>query len=530
MKIFLINFLIILLPLILYSDINERGLKIKKTILEQEERVALVIGNNNYTSFSKLKNPINDAKAIKYILENKGFSVLYQENISKRQFKKSIKQFSNKLSKGGVGLFFYAGHGIQVEGQNYLIPANAKIEEKDDVEYEAISLNYITKKMKNAHNRLNIIILDACRNDPFSRGGNGGLAPVQNARGMFVAYATEAGGTAKDGKEKNGVFTKALINYIDKPLSIEEVFKKTREEVFKSTHGIQYPGVYNQIIGDFYFTLPASNKIKYSTIESINKEKIIVKKKSKKRLIDPIFQKKNIHTSYIVPSMVLMKKGSYTRGDDKNIGDKDEQPIHKVTIGYDFYIGKYEVTFQEYDKFVIDSKRKMPKSRKWGRDKQPVINVSWSDAVAYSNWLSKKTGDIYRLPSEAEWEYVAKKDLNINKSNISKYAWYKANSSSKPNPVGMKIPNKYQIYDMSGNVKEWCEDWYTDNYTHVPIDGSAFNSSSQNTKVLRGGSWNLSKSSMRVSNRYWSAIKNKNNYSGFRLVKESHKPNIKYNH
>ena len=174
--------------------------------------------------------------------------------------KKLIKTFTAKLSEGGVGLYYFAGHGINVEGKNYLVATNSDLQSKDDVEYETYALNRITKNMQKAKNRLNIIILDACRNDPFSRGTSGGLAPIGDAKGIFVAYATQAGNVALDGETSNGVFTKNLIKNIQIPGdTIETVFKNTRDDVQQATHGKQSPGVYNQITGDFYFTFSDNN-------------------------------------------------------------------------------------------------------------------------------------------------------------------------------------------------------------------------------------------------------------------------------
>ncbi len=255
-----ILFTLLLLSIILFANTDNRSLKVKK-MHEQEQRIALVVGNNNYESFSVLKNPINDARAIRDLLKKKKFEVFYYEDITQKKFKKAIKQFSNKLSSGGVGLFYFAGHGIQVEGENYLIPKDADIADKDDVDGESLPIAYLTAKLKKASNRLNIIILDACRNDPFSRGTGGGLAPIY-ARGTYIAYATEAGKAAKDGKGKHGVFTKHLIKYMDEPITIDEVFKKTRTAVYNDTDGEQFPGTYNQVInGSFFFTLPKPKPI-----------------------------------------------------------------------------------------------------------------------------------------------------------------------------------------------------------------------------------------------------------------------------
>ncbi len=249
---------LIFIIILSFIEAEDRAVKIS-TQMTKEQRVALVIGNNDYQGvMSKLSNPINDAKAIKEVLESRGFTVIYKEDLAKREAKKILKDFYGKIGKGGVGLFYFSGHGIELDGRNYLIPIDAKLEEKGDAEFEAISLNQITKKMQNAGNRLNIVVLDACRNDPFSRSvGVGGLAKVEPI-GLFVSYATGAGSVASDGKAgENGLFTKYLVENMKRSFDLQEVFQKTREEVYVASHQKQFPAIYNQTInGKFYFTLP----------------------------------------------------------------------------------------------------------------------------------------------------------------------------------------------------------------------------------------------------------------------------------
>ena len=138
--------------LTLIAATDGRGLQ-KLKVMQEEQRIALVIGNNSYKDLSNLKNPINDARAMRDALKSRGFEVLYRENATQNHFKKLVKRFSTQLSRGGVGLFYFAGHGIQVDGNNYLVASDSDISEKDEVEFETIALNYITKKMKSAHNR-----------------------------------------------------------------------------------------------------------------------------------------------------------------------------------------------------------------------------------------------------------------------------------------------------------------------------------------------------------------------------------------
>ncbi len=221
-------------------------------------------------------------------------------------------------------------------------------------------------------------------------------------------------------------------------------------------------------------------------------------------------------------AMVLVKGGTFQMG--SNDGNSDERPVHTVTVS-DFYISKYEVTFDEYDAFCDATKRKKPEDQGWGRGKRPVINVSWDDATAYCKWLSDKTGQKYRLPTEAEWEYAARggaksKGFKYSGSDdLDKVAWYDSNSKSKTQPVGGKAPNELGLYDMSGNVYEWVQDCWNDSYKGAPTNGSAWLKGDCSVRVIRGGSWfNIVESFCRVAYRYWNNYSL--NYVGFRVVRD----------
>jgi uncharacterized caspase-like protein len=260
------------------NETSSRGVKLRDRYKNSEQRVALVIGNNNYRGvLSKLSNPINDARAIKSILEQRGFKVFYSQDVTKRSMADSLSSFYRTLSRGGVGMFYFSGHGIEVDGQNYLIPVDAKIEAKSDTEFEAIALNKITKRLQDIGNRLNIIILDACRNDPFSRGvGTGGLAKVEPI-GMFVSFSTGAGSVSSDGRAGgHGLFTESLIKYMSQPLDLRDVFQRTRKDVYIKSNKKQFPAIYDQTInGSFYFTYPSSSSNKRA--DYIKEEPIISK-------------------------------------------------------------------------------------------------------------------------------------------------------------------------------------------------------------------------------------------------------------
>lgn len=226
-----------------------------------EKRVALVIGNGNYPKVGRLANPPNDAKLIASTLRQLGFDVIERVDANQKSMKKAIKAFGNKLSDAGkdaVGLFYYAGHGVQVGGTNYMIPVRADIEDEADVDIEAVSANAVQGNMAFAGNRLNIIIMDACRNNPFKRGfrsASRGLARMDASKGTLIAYATGPGDVAADGKGKNSPYTTALSKALLLPgLTVERAFKQVRNTVIAATNGKQVPWEASSLTGaDFYF-------------------------------------------------------------------------------------------------------------------------------------------------------------------------------------------------------------------------------------------------------------------------------------
>jgi len=214
--------------------------------------------------------------------------------------------------------------------------------------------------------------------------------------------------------------------------------------------------------------------------------------------------------------------------EDEDEASSDEKPAHRVVFGKPFAIGKYEVSFAEYDKFAYDTNRRPPGDQGWGGGRRPVINVSWEDAVAYAQWLSEKTGKRYRLPTEAEWEYAArsggKKEKWAGTSDenaLGDYAWFGTNSGGESHPVGEKKPNGLGLYDMSDNVWEWVADCDHDNYKGAPEDGSARDSGSCGLRVLRGGSWyNYGPGYLRSATRYGNFPVSRHDGLGFRLVQD----------
>ncbi|MGH8577427.1 MAG: formylglycine-generating enzyme family protein [Gammaproteobacteria bacterium] len=214
------------------------------------------------------------------------------------------------------------------------------------------------------------------------------------------------------------------------------------------------------------------------------------------------------------PEMVVLPGGTFRMGclEGDPACDQDEHAAHAVTIE-PFAIGRYEVTFEDYDRFAKDTKRKLPDDASWGRGRQPVINVTWDDAQSYAAWLSEKTGRHYRLPTEAEWEYAARggtttsywwgNEVGRNHANCDGCGseW----DGKETAPAGSFAPNPFGLYDTAGNVWEWVQDCYHGNYQGAPADGSAWPETGGgdcNSRVVRGGSWYVDPRDLRSADRY----------------------------
>jgi len=231
-----------------------------------------------------------------------------------------------------------------------------------------------------------------------------------------------------------------------------------------------------------------------------------------------------LRNGYLGPEMVVMAAGRFRIGDIQGQGNNNEQPVHWVTVENHFAIGRYEVTFAEYDRFADATGRKKPNDEDWGRGHRPVINVSWYDAAAYAEWLSQETGHQYRLPTEVEWEYAARA------GTMTQYWWgdqielnlAHCNGCSQERkttaPIGSFAPNPFGLYDMMGNVREWTCSEYEERY-RGKAQLCITRQTSSNYRVERGGSWTHSPTDMRVSSRYKGLPKARSVNVGFRVVR-----------
>ena len=222
-------------------------------------RVALVVGNAAYAGALALKNPTNDATAMAAALKDLGFTVIEARDASRAQMEDGVKQlFASLKGKQGVGLLYYAGHGLQVDMRNYMVPVDARLQSAKDVPGQTLDVADVLDAMKAAGTRMNIVVLDACRNNPFKDKSGNGLAPVDAPAGTLLAYATAPGNVAEDGTGSNGLYTKHLLAELQKPVGIENVFKRVRLNVRQESRGRQIPWESTSLEDDFYFKRDAA--------------------------------------------------------------------------------------------------------------------------------------------------------------------------------------------------------------------------------------------------------------------------------
>ena len=248
---------------------------------QEEKRLALVIGNANYDK-GALKNPVNDAKLIAKALDSLGFEVLEHYNLNtQRELKKAILEFGVKRDSANVGFVYYAGHGVQVNNENYLLPTEEIYTTQTEVIEYAVSVQSVLRALKSKSSQVNILVLDACRDNPFESEWNttrslkgDGLAKIPPPTGSLIAFSTDAGQTAADGKDENSVYTLSLFkNMLLEDTSLDQVFRNVRTDVLKLTNGNQRPVEMTQLTGQTFYLNPGNYDDEFKAIEGILEEK-----------------------------------------------------------------------------------------------------------------------------------------------------------------------------------------------------------------------------------------------------------------
>lgn len=531
---------------------DERGIRVRSANdpsgIQSEQRVALVIGNSAYES-APLRNPVNDARAMSKVLRGLGFEVTEKENLTQKEMKKEIQAFGQRIQKGGVGLFYFAGHGMQVNGRNYLIPVGAQIEHEKQVEYEAVDVGNVLAEMDYARNRLNIVILDACRDNPFARSFRSsamGLAGINAPTGTLVAYATAPGSVAVDGAGENGLYTGEVIKAMTVPgMKIEDVFKQVRSAVREATQGRQVPWESSSLEGDFYFAGPApsvtSTPARESAAAPAASLSVATRSEPAGRSIkswkEPITGAEFI---WVPGGCFLM--GSPTSEPSR---EPDEGPVHEVCVD-GFWMGKTEVTNAQFRHFNASHSSRDYQGISLNGDNQPAVYVTWEDATSFAQWLTAQNGGQYRfrLPTESEWEYACRGGTesirywgddasracefeNVgDQTAMRRWGWDDVHDCDDgyggTAPVGTFQPNPFGLHDMLGNVWEWCLDVYSvDIYTkHGRSNPLCTDEAAGCDRVIRGSYWHGGPNGVRCADRGSGFPRAMNDDLGFRLVRE----------
>jgi len=506
-------------------------------------RTALVIGNSGY-KITPLKNPVNDARDMAAVLEALGFKVILCIDADHQTMTDKIRAFGRDLARSEIGLFYFAGHGAEVKGINYLIPVRHDIREASEIQFNAVDAGFILAKMEAAENPMNILILDACRNNPFARSfrsATRGLAKMDAPPGTIIAYATAPGGVAEDGNGRNGTYTASLISHLKQPgFHVRDVFNRTGLAVMSQTRKSQVPWISASPIPDYYLAgevlpMPPVPVVRPAdsgpapgdiwTEPGTGMEFV--------RVPGGCFRMGQTHGErhYLIKAGGAQEYQKYY---------SDELPRHEVCLD-GFWMGRYEVTNRQFRQFRPDHDSGTYKGRDLNSPDQPVVNVSWADARAFARWLGEKSGKALALPTEAQWEYAArggttamrywgesdeKACLHANVYDITGHAqlgfkWAHLHCDDGYGvtaPVGRYTANPFGLYDMLGNVYEWCRDVYDSKaYEKHGRKNPLINSGSQD-RVLRGGSLSSEPGLVRLADRSGFVPSKQGVNFGFRLV------------
>jgi formylglycine-generating enzyme required for sulfatase activity len=533
-------------------------------VLAAGKRVALVMGNASYADVGALANPKADATAVAAALEATGFdTVRHVTDLSAETMRRELKDFSARAASAEVAIVYYAGHGVEVAEQNYLVPVDAKLLRSTDIDFEAISLASVRSAVSGA-SKLRVVVLDACRNNPFTLAGSGGtraatrgLGRIEPSAGEVVAYAAKEGTLAQDGpSNSNSPFAEALVKSLKEPgLEIRLLFGRVRDDVLSATANEQEPYTYASLGGEaVYINPPRTNADSAAAQEwqlvAASNSATVLQAFRDKYHNDPVYRAlaeerlaflqkppssgaQDFADCDDCPKMVVVPKGRFVMGSpgDEPGREKDEGPQRDVNIIRNFAVSKFEITFQQYNAFVQATGHDPGKSClifdgtrfkvRTGADfsnpgfvqtgRHPVTCVSWQDARAYAVWLSRKTGFKYRLLTEAEWEYAARAGVTSAFMAGDVLGPKDANfNSSATQPAGHFAANGFGLHDMQGNVWEWTEDCHFPDYFAAPGCERSY----------RGGAWANISRDVRFAARGTNRANMRVNIFGIRVARD----------
>jgi Caspase domain/Sulfatase-modifying factor enzyme 1 len=454
---------------------------------------ALLIANGDYAHFGKLPNPVNDARLLAQSLQKIGFRVTLLEDQSREGMLDALNAFEARLKENhGLAFFHYGGHGVQVNGKNFLIPIDADIQDERKASTRAVDLEEVMTTLDASGSSVNVVVLDACRDNPLpkaaTRSASRGLSVVQTQpKHSLIIYAAKAGQKAED-----GLFTPALASVITQPgLSLTQIVMKVRREVEEKSNGNQTPGDYSELNEDIYLS-GGSSVLPPTSLQEVPQS-------------TPASQP-SIQTMMAVAPRP--SSGGYLAGSDRpHLGSQFVNSLGQRFVpipGTATYFCIWDTRVSDYGQFVRETNRYWKPAGFPQKPDHPAVRISYFDAMAFCQWLTAKehsSGVLpsnleYRLPKDLEWSAA----VGITGEMDGQPAWRdggipncfpwgttwpppygvgnydpKMHADSYPytSPVGSFPPNKYGLYDMSGNVLQWA-------FEDFDESGQGF---------LRGSSW-----------------------------------------
>ena len=485
---------------------------------------ALIIGESAYAAGIAPSNlALNNAQSLARELSRLGFTVNFETNLGEGALRRAIDAFTTSIKPGAADLFFFSGYGIEDKGSSYLIPLDASIWTEADVRAQGIAIDSILSAMDKAGAKVKIAILDASRRNPFERRFRSlstGLGSIDIPPQTLLFSAAEPGKVVSDAGRDGDVFLSELLKELRAPdQSVQDVFSRTRLGVSRVTNNQQTPWMLSTLAAPLFLKSPAGGASAPDQAQEAESNA-----GAERFGVSPDAMPGTVFRDCAnCPDLVVAPAGEFDMGSDEF---DTEQPAHSVVIAKPFAIGRGEVTFAQWDACVADGACAgwRPDDRGQGRNDTPVSEVSWSDAHRFLDWLSRKSGRAYRLPSEAEWEYAAR-------GGVATRFWWGDEAGTghancrgcggpgQPTPVGSYPANGFGLVDTAGNVAEWVEDCWTDSYLGAPRDGAVAEDGPCKQRVVRGGSFDAGPRYVRSASRFLYDAELRYYTNGFRVAR-----------
>ncbi len=510
---------------------------------------ALIIGNGTYQYQDRIPQALHDADDMAGTLRALGFVTTVRKDLTLSDLNRDVAAFVRTIQANDLALVYYSGHGGMMDGENYILPVNYERPALPrEVDQRAFRMSFLKKDLEDSGARVRVLIFDACRNSSLvgeKSGAGTGLAAMRGQpEGTVIAFASDDGQPARyDPADRNSFYTKALRSQLAQPgVHLKEALERTQLQVFQDTRRTQRPYLYGFLTGPVFLSGavasvpkpsnlcgdawamvkdgrdPAPLQLFLQDFAECGQEVRLARLRmtTLERRADPppatrpeVVARIDTTSPRTNPKdglrYVWIPPGTFQMGCSP--GDKEcfdnETPV-RVTLTKGYWLGETEVTQAAYQKVTGNN------PSIYYMAKSPVVSVNWGEAQAYCERIGG------RLPTEAEWEHAARGGITgARYGELDRVGWYSENSAMHANDVKGKAANVYGLYDMLGNVWEWCGDWYD---SKLPGGTDPTGATGGTVRVLRGGSWGFNARYLRASGRRRLAPSERNFLIGLRCA------------